>query len=187
MRLAVVAGLLVATTAAAQDSSFTTLELRGAALRLPTVGHIGDDWRPKTGAQVELASNVGRGEIALAIGRVEFDPSTGRPPFKETLISLGWTYPVIRRAAVEVSGGARLTDVRFHFDDPSMVAGLRNEEEQMISALARGRVIVSRRISAFVESSYGTLLTSTRSPTVSVAAGVQADATMPRWLREFLR
>ena len=187
MRCLAILLLFGATSAAAQDSSFTRLQLRGSALRVPVVGHIADDWSPKTGAQVELASNVGRGEIALAVGRIGFDALNGKPPFKETLISLGWTGAVLQRGSFDLHAGARLTDVRMHFDDPAMVAGLRNEEEQLISALARGRLAIGRKFSAFAETSYGMLMTSTRSPTLSVAVGIERDGVMPRWLRDFLR
>lgn len=187
MRFVAALVLFAATSAAAQDSAFTRLKLRASALRLPVVGHIADDWRPKTGAQVELASNVGRGEIALAVGRVAFDALNGKPPFRETLISLGWTGVVLQRGRFGVHAGARLTDVRMHFDDPAMVAGLRNEEEQLISALARGRLAIGGKFSAFAETSYGMLMTSTRSPTVSVAIGIERDGAMPGWLRDILR
>jgi len=170
-----------------QDSSFSTLRLRGGLLRLPVVGHIGDDWTPGTGAQVDVASNVGRSELALGVGRVSFDATTGKPPFTETLISLSWALPVFSHSAFGILGGARLTDVRMHFDDPAMVAGLRNEEEQLLSAVARARISLTRKYSGFVEAAYGVLMTSTRSPTMSLVVGLQRDGTMPGWLQGFLR
>lgn len=178
--------LLIAAQASAQDSTFSVLRIRAGVLRLPVVGHIGDDWRARTGGQVDLASNVGSSEIALSVGRVGFEPTTGKPPFTETLISLGWARPVVRGGPVALSVGARLTDVRMNFDDPAMVAGLRNEEEQLLSALGRVRVLLGTRYSAFVESTYGVLMTSTRSPTATFVVGLQRDGRMPAWLRGFL-
>ncbi len=178
--------LLVGSTASAQDSSFTVLRARAGVLRLPVVGHIADDWSSKTGGQVDVASNVGSNEIALSVGRVGFDPVTGKPPFTETMISLSWARPIVRGGPVALHLGARLTDVRMDFDDPAMVAGLRNEEEQLLSALGRARLALGGRYSAFIESTYGILMTSTRSPTATLAVGLQREGRMPGWLRAFL-
>jgi hypothetical protein len=179
--------VFIGSSASAQDSSFSALRVRGAALRLPLVGHIADDWKPGTGFQVDLASNLGSSEIALSVGRIRFDPTTGRPPFTETLISLGWTRPILRSGRLAFDAGARLTDVRMNFDDPAMVAGLRNEEEQLISALGRARLSLGAGFSGFVETTYGVLMTSTRSLTSTLAIGVMRDGRMPVWLRDFLR
>jgi hypothetical protein len=176
----------LATSASAQDSSFSQLRVRASVLRMPMAGHLEDDWRAGTGAQVELASYVGASVIAFGIGHVGFDPLTGRPAFAETLIGLSWTHPVVRgRAGLDL--GARLTDVRMDFDDPSLVGGLRNEEEQLFSVVARGHATVGRGFSAFAEASGGVLMLSTRTPVVTVAVGLQHGGTMPGWLRGFLR
>jgi hypothetical protein len=187
MRRIVLLAMFATTTAAAQDSSFSALQLRASALRLPVIGRLDDDWRASTGVELGIASNVGRSEIGLTVGRVGFEPTTGRPPFTETLISLGWTLPILQRRWFGMSVGGRLTDVRFDFDDPSMVAGLRNEEEQLISAITRARIRIGRGYSGFVDAAYGVLMTSTRSPTMTLAVGFQHDGAMPGWLREFLR
>lgn len=179
--------LLAWSAASGQDSSFSRLRLRAGVLRLPVVGHIGDDWTPGTGAQIDVASNVGRSEVTLGVGRVGFDPISGKPPFTETMISLSWAMPVFTRRSIEVVSGARLTDVRMHFDDPTMVAGLQNEEEQLFSVLSRARISLSERYAAFIEAAYGMLMTSTRTPTMSVVVGIQRDGAMPGWLRGFLR
>ena len=153
---------------------------------MPVSGHIEEDWRAGTGAQVELASNVGANEIAFGIGHVGFDPLTGRPAFAETLIGLSWMHPVIRGAA-GLDVGARLTDVRMDFDDPALVGGLRNEEEQLISVVGRGRARLGRGFSAFAEGSAGVLMLSTRTPVVTIAVGLEHGNAMPRWLQGFLR
>jgi hypothetical protein len=179
--------LCAATAASAQDSSFSVIRVRAAALRLPEVGRLAEDWRPRTGAQLDVASTVGRSEVAFSVGHVAFDALTGKPPFGETLISLAWTTPIAGWRAVGLDAGARLTDVRMDFDDPALVGGLRNEEEQLLSVLARGRLRAGRNYSAFVEVAYGALMTSTRSPTAALAVGLQREGAMPNWLRAFLR
>jgi hypothetical protein len=179
--------MFIASSLSAQDSSFSVLRLRGAALRLPLVGYIADDWKPGTGFQVDVASNLGSSEIALSVGRIRFDPTTGKPPFTETLISLGWAWPILRSGRLGFDAGARLTDVRMNFDDPAMVAGLRHEEEQLISALGRARLSLGAGLSGFVETAYGVLMTSTRTPMTTLAVGVMRDSRMPGWLRDFLR
>ena len=179
--------LFIAAGARAQDSSFSQLRLRGAALRLPVVEHISDDWRTGTGFQLDVASDVAISEIALSVGRMGFNATTGRPSFSQTFISLGWTGPVVRHARFGLAAGARLTDVRMDFDDPSLVGGLRTEEEQLLSAIARGRFPIVSRYSGFIEASYGVLMTSTHTPMASFAVGLQRDGRMPGWLRNFLR
>jgi hypothetical protein len=67
------------------------------------------------------------------------------------------------------------------------VAGLRNEEEQLISALGRARTSLGAGYSGFVETTYGVLMTSTRSPTMTVAVGLMWGGRMPKWLRDFLQ
>jgi hypothetical protein len=187
MRRMVLLAMLVAASASAQDSSFTAFRVRGSMLRLPVIGHISDDWRAKTGAQLDLASNVGASEIAVSVGRVGFDPISGKPPFTGTLISLAWTRAIVQHRALGFEAGIRLTDVRMDFDDPAMVAGLRTEEEQLLSGVARGRIMVGRGYSGFVETSYGALMTSTRTPAVTFGVGLQRDGSMPGWLRDLLR
>lgn len=186
-RYALVAVACVATTAAAQDTSFAHLRVRGGALRLPSIGHIADDWRAGTGIQLDVASNVGPGELAIGVSRVAFTPTTGRPPFTETAFSLAWTRPIARGVRGGFDGGARLSDVRMDFDDPSLVGGLRTEEEVMLAVVGRADGSVGRGFSVFVEGAYGAFMLSTRTPTVAVAAGVQHGAPMPGWLRRILR
>jgi hypothetical protein len=187
MKRVLVMLVAAATTATAQDSSFSQLRLRGAALRLPVIGHIGDDWRASTGIQVEVGSNVGVGELALAVGHVAFNPVNAKPPFTETFFSLGWTRPIASRSRGSIDLGARLTDVRMDFDDPSMVGGLRTEEEVLISALGRGHLTLGRGFSGFAEASYGLFMLSTRTPTAAIAIGIEHGLPMPDWLRGILR
>jgi hypothetical protein len=179
--------VLMGATAGAQDSSFTRLRLRASVVRMPVIGHIGDDWRARTGAQLEIGSNVGVGELSLAAARVAFEPTTGRPPFTETIFSLSWLRPIASVARSELAVGGRLSDVRMDFDDPALVAGLRTEEEVLLSLVARGRLGVGRGFSAFIETAAGAFMLSTRTPTVSVAAGLERGMPSPKWLRDFLR
>jgi hypothetical protein len=187
MRLVAVLLIIGATSASAQDSSFSVLRLRAGLLRLPVTGDIRPDWRPRTGGQLDVASNVGASEISLAASHLAFESTTGKPPFTETMFSLAWTRPVVRRGSFGVAAGARLTDVRMDFDDPSLVGGLRTEEEQLISALGRAGFTLGGNYSGFVETTYGVLMTSTRTPTATCVVGVERAGAMPRWLRDFLR
>jgi hypothetical protein len=179
--------LLAAATASAQDSSFTQLLVRGSVLRMPSTGHIGDYWRPGTGGQVEIASNVGAGELGLAVARVAFDPKATTPAFTETIFSLAWTRSLVSGSRASFAAGARLSDVRMDFDDASIVGGLRTEEEVLLSAVGRGRVVLGRGFSGFLEGSWGLFMLSTRTPTATVAAGVEHGLPMPAWLRTILR
>ena len=187
MKRGVILILLFAATVRAQDTSFSRLAVRASVFRAPVTGHLADDWKPGTGAQIEVASNVSRSNIALAIGHVGFDPTTGKPPFTGTFVSLGWTAPLVRRPVASIEAGARLTDVRMHFDDPAFVAGLRTEEEVMLSVVTRGSVRLGRGFSALAEASYGVLMLSTRTPMAMVAVGVARETAMPAWLIGILR
>lgn len=187
MRLALLFLVSAVATAAAQDSSFSQLRLRGSVLRNPVIGQISDDWSAKTGAQVEIAANVARGELGLAVGYLGYDATTGKPPFTATLFTLAWMVPVTRVAGVELSAGARLTDLKMEFDDPSIVEGLRTEEEVMLGAIGRARLPLGRKFSAFIDGSYGVLMLHTKTPVALIHAGIERTMRNPGWLRDILR
>jgi hypothetical protein len=177
----------LAATASAQDTSFSRLRLRGGALMPVSTGRIGNDWNAKLGAQVEAASNVGRSEIAFGVAHLGFEPTASTPSFTETLFLLSWTAPVWTSSRAGFYAGARVTDIRMDFDDPSLVGGLTTEEETMLAAVARARLGVAKRFSGFAEASYGVALHSTRTPMWFVTIGLERNVAMPRWLRDVLR
>jgi hypothetical protein len=179
--------LLGATTATAQDTSFARLGVRVSAFRVPVAGALSEDWRAKTGGQLELASNVGPGEVSVGVARIAFAERTGKPPFTETMVSFSWTVPLLRVGRLGIDGGGRLADVQFDFDDPAMVPGLRTEKEMLFSGMARGRVAIGNGVSAVAEASYGILMLSTNTPTAMVSFGIERAGRTPRWLRDFLR
>ncbi|HET9424119.1 MAG TPA: hypothetical protein VFO55_02010 [Gemmatimonadaceae bacterium] len=181
--------LLTAFAAASgQDStSFSELRLRVSAFRNPVIGHIADDWRPGTGGQVELATNVGRGDLGLSVSHIRYTPTSGKPPFTGTMFTLALMTPFMSVARMELSAGARLTDLRLDIDDPALVGGLRTEEEVMLGAIARARLPLGHRFSAFVDGSWGVLMLDTKTPVVLLHAGVERGMRMPGFLREILR
>jgi hypothetical protein len=187
MRLAALFLITAAAACAAQDSSFSELRVRASVLRNPVIGHVGDDWHAGTGGQIELGTNVGRGDLGLAVGHIGYTATSGRPPFTGTLFTLAWMTPVVSRERLELTAGARLTDFRMDFDDPSLVGGLRTEEEVMLGMVSRARLILGRRFSVFVEGSYGVLMLETKTRMVLLNAGVERDLRMPDWLRGILR
>lgn len=187
MKLTFVFLVAATASASAQDSSFAELRLRGSLFRNPVVGQVSDDWRAKTGAQLELATNVGRGELGLAVGHLAYTPTTGKPAFTGTLFTLAWLMPVARVSRVELDAGVRLTDLRMDFDDPSLVWGLRTEEEVMLGVIGRARFPVGRRFSVFVDGSYGLLMLNTKTPMVLIHGGMERTMRTPDWLRDILR
>jgi hypothetical protein len=186
-RLGLLLVLSIASTAGAQDSAFTKLRVRVSALRNPETGHLSEDWRAKTGAEVEAATNVGRSELGLRFGHIGYTPLTGQPPYTATLFTLAWSVPVVTHSRAGVNAIARLTDYRMDFDDPSMVDGLRTEEEVMLAAAARVSGRVYQRWSIFAEASYGVLFLSTKTPMATMNAGVARELETPGWLRKLLQ
>jgi hypothetical protein len=178
--------VLLAATAHAQDSSYSALRLRAALLRNPVAGHITDDWTPGTGFSGEAATNVGAAELSLGFLHLGYDPTTAKPPYKATMFSLTATRPVSAFSLISADVGARLTDYRMDFDDPTVGEGLKTEEEVMLSAVARGRFRVRRRWTVFGDVSYGVLMLGTKTQTVFVSGGAEYNARMPAWLRNFL-
>jgi hypothetical protein len=179
--------LAAAATASAQDSAFSRMQLRGSILRNPVSGGIADDWKPGMGAQLDVGVNVGRGELAASAAHLGFEPKTGKPGFSGTLVSLSWTTRLVSIGRLTLEGGPRFTDLRMDFDDPSLVVGLRTEEEVMLGVVARARVPMRGRYNAFVEGSYGGLMLSTRTPMLFVNAGISATFGTPDWVRGILR
>lgn len=182
-------GLLVlaVASASAQDSSFSRLHLRASGFSMPVTGHIADHWRPGLGGQLELATNVGRTDLAISLGRISFDPIAENPPFTEMLIAVGWTVRVLDGNRFAADAGVRLADVRFEFDDPAIVEGLQNEREKLASALGRAHLAVTRSYGVFAEASYGVLMLSTKTPVVVVAVGVERRGATPGWLIRLLK
>src|SRR3954470_19466377 len=83
--------VLIATTAHAQDSSFSVLRLRAGLLRNPIAGHIAEDWSAGTGIRGEAATNVGRTELSLGLSHLGYDPTSGKPSYTATMFSLAVT------------------------------------------------------------------------------------------------
>lgn len=173
--------------AGAQDSSFSRLALRGSVFRNPVAGHIASDWSAKTGVQIAAATNVGRGGLELAVGHIGYRPTTGKPPFTGTMFTLAWTTPEVAVSRMTLSGGVRLTDLRMDFDDPSLVGGLRTEEEVMTGLLGRARIPLGWGFAGFVDGSWDLLMLSTKTPMVFVHAGVERTMRMPGFLQTILR
>ena len=186
-RVALVLACCLAARAEAQDTSFSRLRLRGALLVPASVGKIGDEWNARPGVQLQAASNVGKGELAFGVGHFGFEPIGSKPSFRETLLSLSWSMPVWRHSRAGLHAGARLTDIRMDFDDPTLVGGLTTEEETMLAAIGRAQLAVGRTFSGFAEVSYGAALHSTRTPMLLFAIGLEREVAMPGWLRGVLR
>lgn len=187
MKVLMVMMVAACAVANAQDTSFSRLTLRGSVFRNPVSGHIGSDWSAKTGAQLAAATNVGRGGLELAVGHIGYRPTTGKPPFTGTMFTLAWTTPELIVSRMALSGGVRLTDLRMDFDDPSLVGGLRTEEEVMTGVLGRARIPLGRGFAAFVDGSWDLLMLSTKTPMVFVHAGVERTMRMPGFLQGILR
>ena len=187
MRPMAVILLCIAARAGAQDSTYSELRFRLSAFRNPLAGHITDDWRAGTGIQAEIATPLASGEFAMAMGHVGYASTTGKPNYTGTLFTLAWTAPVATVSRLQLSGGIRLTDYRMDFDDPTIVVGLRTEEEVMLGVIGRARLGLGRRLALFADASYGVLMLGTRTPMVLVHVGVQRAVTTPEWIRSILR
>jgi hypothetical protein len=178
---------LVATSADAQDSSFSTLRIRGGLLRNPIAGHISEDWSPGTGLRGEFATNVGKAELGLGLAHLAYNPTTGKPSYTATIFSLSITRPLLDRPRGSIDVGARLADYRMDFNDASLVGGLRTEEEVLLSAVGRARARLHGDLAVFGDVSYGVLMLGTKTPMGFVTVGAEYDGQMPGWLRGLLR
>lgn len=189
MKITLLAILMcVAVRAGAQDSSaYRELRLRASALSNPVAGAITDDWRPLIGKQLEVGTPLAVGEFDIAVGRVHYKPLTGKPAYKATFITLAWLSPEATLSRLRLSGGFRLTDYRMDFDDPSMVAGLRTEEEVMPGIIGRARLRMTRRVSLLADASYGLLLLGVHTNMIMLSAGAEYALPTPGWLRDMMR
>jgi hypothetical protein len=186
-RLAAGILLFAAARAGAQDSSYTELRLRVSAFRNPVAGAISEDWKPGTGLQLEVGTPIALGELSLSIGTLGYAPLTGKPKFRATMFTLGWTRPIARVGRIDLSGGLRVSAYRMDFDDSTVVAGLRNEEETLIAVTGRGRVAIGRRSSLFIDGSFGVLMLGTRTRMALIHVGAERALTTPAWLLDVLR
>jgi hypothetical protein len=180
--------LLGAAPLGAQDSTaYRELRFRASAVDNVHAGAIERDWQPLIGKQVEVAVPLAVGEVGMAVGRIHYKPLTGHPAYKATLITLSWLTPELALWKARLAGGARFSDYRMDFDDPSMVSGLRTEEEVMPAAIIRGRIVASKRVSVFADASYGVLMLGHRTRMAFVSVGAQYALRNPSWLQGIMR
>jgi hypothetical protein len=177
----------IASAARAQDSAYSELRVRLSVFRNPVAGEIVNDWHPGTGGQIEVGTPLPRGELHAAVGHLAYTPTTGKPPYTATLFTIGWMAPKVAMARLSLAGGARLTDYRMDFDDPSLVGGLRTEEEVLLSGIGRASVPLGRRFAVFADVTYGVLMLGRRTPMLLVHGGVERVFTTPEWVRALLR
>lgn len=187
MKYAALLLLCFATRLGAQDTSYSELRFRLSLFRNPIAGPITEDWRPGTGAQFEVATPIAFGELGLAAGHASYTPTTGKPAYSATLFTLAWMAPSRAISRATLSAGVRLTDYRMDFDDPSLVGGLRTEEEVLLGVIVRIEVPLGRRFAVFSDGSYGVLMLGTHTPMALVHLGVERAVTTPTWIRDILR
>jgi hypothetical protein len=180
--------LIGAAPLGAQDSTaYRELWFRASAIDNVHAGAIDRDWKPLIGKQVEVATPLSVGELGLAVGRIHYKPLTGHPAYKATLITLSWLTPELVVWRARLAGGARFSDYRMDFDDPSVVSGLRTEEEVMPAVIVRGRIVASKRASVFADASYGVLMLGHRTRMVLLSGGAQYALPTPSWLQGIMR
>jgi hypothetical protein len=187
MRAAILLLVIAAASGAQQTAPYSELRLRIGAVSNTSAGAIGDDWTAKTGFAFDVATPLSEGDLGLGLAHVGYTSSTGKPAYDATIFSLSWLSTEVGRGMARVSAGVRLSDYRMDFNDPSLVGGLRTEEEVMPAVLARGRLVLTSRWSLVADGSYGLLMLGHRTPMTFVSAGGQATVGTPGWLRDFLR
>lgn len=184
----IIAMLLWAGRARAQDSAaYGEMRFRVGAVDNAHAGAISRDWKPLIGKQIEVATPLAVGEVGASVARVHYEPLTGKPAYKATLFTISWLAPEIRVGRAGLAAGFRYSDYRMDFDDPTLVGGLRTEEEVMPGVIARGRVILTRRISLVGDASYGVLMLGHHTRMVLLAAAAQYALPTPAWLRGIMR
>jgi hypothetical protein len=188
IRLIVVTALVFAAQANAQDSvAYRELRLRAGAVDNIHAGAISEDWQPRVGKQVEVGTPLPVGEMSMNVARIHYKPVTGKPAYKATFISMTWMLPLVRVSRAQLNGGLRLSDYRMDFDDPTVVSGLRTEEEVMPAAVTRARLAIAKRISLFGDASYGVLMLGHHTRMALLSAGAEYALTTPGWLRDIMR
>jgi hypothetical protein len=183
-----IAAMCCAIRAGAQDSSaYRELRIRGSLLGNPSSGPISNDWKPRIGKQIDVATPLAVGEFAVSVGRIHYKPLTGKPSFAATVFTFAWLTPELTVAKARLSAGLRLSDYRMDFDDPSLVGGLRTEEEVMPGVVAKGRLPIGRRISLVGDASYGILMLGHHTRMALMTAGAEYALPTPGWLRDIMR
>jgi hypothetical protein len=187
MKRALLLLALMSSAARAQaPAAFGELRFRGGVVDNFSAGAIGDDWKPRVGKEVGLSTPFVVGEVEASIGRIHYRPLTGHPTYTATILTLRWMTPELGRL-VRMSGGVGLSDYLMAFDDASLVAGLRTEEEVMPSFSARIRAPLTSGLSLFGEGRYGLLMLGHHTKMGFINVGAQLAMTTPAWLQDFLR
>jgi len=174
-------------SAAQQPAAYSELRFRAGVVSNTSAGAIADDWNAKTGFGVDVATPLSQGEVGLGLSHVAYASTTGKPAYDATIFSLSWLSSEAGVGIARISGGVRLSDYRMDFNDPTLVGGLRTEEEVMPAVVARGRLVLTPRWSLVADGSYGRLMLGHHTPMTFVSLSGQASVGSPGWLRDFLR
>jgi hypothetical protein len=186
--LVCVAALCFAVRAGAQDSSaYRELRIRASLVSNPEAGAISSDWKPGVGKQIDVATPLAVGELAVSVGRIHYKPLTGKPSYAATVFTFAWLTPEVSVSRARLSAGLRLSDYRMDFDDPSLVGGLRTEEEVMPGVIAKGRLAIGRRVSLVGDASYAILMLGHHTRMTLLTAGAEYALPTPGWLRDIMR
>jgi hypothetical protein len=184
-------GLSVAASAFGQtpDSvrDFSTLTVRGAAGPQHTDDRLARFYTPGTALSLEAGTPFQIGELSASVARAKYQ-SVGsmHPDFTSLTAALGWRYLLTSRA-VDAGLGVHFGAMQFAFRDSVIDPGQRDEREVLMGVNALLSVHVASHVSAIVEGSYSHVWLHVPVHIASLTVGLGYSATMPAWLRDFLR
>jgi hypothetical protein len=170
-----------------EQGAFSSITLRGGAVRFSADSRLSNYYTPTTGFVVEASTPFELGELAVTGERATFTSVGGSiPAFHGTLAMLAWRYP--RRVFGPVSArlGAHAGAMQFSFQDSVIDAGLRKERELVMGVSGSLEARVASGLSAFVMGEYSHVWLHVPVHLARISAGIGYTASTPAWLRNFL-
>lgn len=166
---------------------FSTLTVRAAAGTQHADERLSRFYTPGTALSLEAATPFQIGELSATFSRAKYE-SVGsvRPDFTSLTATLAWRYLLTSRVA-DAGLGVHFGTTQFAFRDTVIDPGQRNEREVLMGVNGLLSVRVMSPLSAFVEGSYSHVWLHVPVHVASLTVGLGYSATMPGWLRDFLR
>jgi hypothetical protein len=146
-----------------------------------------DPWEPSPGFELVVRTPFYAGSVALGVQQLSHESGrTGVPGFRARYVFVGWSYELAPLPRLTVAPGLRVGIYDMQFDDESLPAYARSENEMAAALSAEAAYPIRGRWSAVAGLDARLVFTEPRMRQLGVTAGLRYAFASPEWLRAFL-
>jgi hypothetical protein len=167
---------------------YSAVGVSAFALSSPTRGALAQYYTGSTGGAVEFTLPLDVGTASVTAARVHYQgKSANYNNFTATRAIVGWglVFPVSSR--LSAGAGVHAGEFMMAFDDTIINPGLRNEKEMLLGVQASGALRVVGPLGLVAQASYDHVYLHVPTHFVTLQAGLRYTASLPHWVREFMR